>query len=100
MNSELYAGFYQGVAWVQGAADGPVTVNIPDELMTETDPMPFNLVDFMRVVADYDDEGGIHYWEIDPAATTMTLYCTEDNTSRMIPDTALHASGWLALARD
>lgn len=94
---DLYAGFYQGVAWVQGAADAPVTVNIPDELMTSTDPVPFDLAEFMRVVADFDDEGGIHYWEIDPDATTMTLWCTEDPTPRDIPDTALHASGWLAL---
>lgn len=101
MNYDLYAGFYQGLAWAQGAQDAPLTANIPDHLAghQDWDEQPFNLTQFMEVVADLDDEGGIHLWELLPITGQMVLHCTEDATSKTIPDNALHASGWLALAR-
>lgn len=98
MNYDLYAGFYQGLAWAQGAMDGPIRANVPDYLNSHTDETPFDLKEFMEVVADLDDEGGIHLWEIDMAGPTLVLWCTEDATPKTIPDTALHASGWVALA--
>jgi hypothetical protein len=96
---DTYAGFYQGLAWTQGRVQGPLTTNTPDELMTRFDPIKFDLRLFMDVVSEFDDEGGIHYWSINTEATTMTLWCTEDEVPSNIPDSALHAASWVTLAR-
>jgi hypothetical protein len=82
----LYAGFYQGLAWAQGATDGPLKFSWPDEMMRRGwhEPMPFSRIVFYAVAAYLDDEGQIHYWDNEAA----TLYCTEDRTPSDIPDTA------------
>lgn len=85
----VYAGFYQGLAWAQGATDGPLKFSWPDELMRRdwVSPMPFSRACFYAVAADLDDEGQIHYWD-DNLEYGAILYCTEDRTPSDIPDTA------------
>jgi len=94
-DDELYAGFYQGLAWAQGATDGPLKFGWPDELMRldALAPLTFRRPDFFAVVADLDDESFIHLWEgAAPGNSEGTLWCTEDRTPHDIPETALHAS--------
>jgi hypothetical protein len=93
-NYQLYAGFYQGLAWTQGRMDAPLTTSIPYQVWNGTNYIDFKLADFFEVVADMDDEGGIHYWEVDQHATTMTIHCTEDHTAKTMPSTAFHSSYW------
>lgn len=84
----VYAGFYQGLAWAQGANQGPLRFSWPDELMRRdwAAPMPFSRPFFYAVAADLDDEGQIHYW--DDILDYCVLYCTEDATPFDMPETA------------
>lgn len=91
---DLYAGFYQGLAFAQGATDGPLEFVWPDELMRRDAlaPLNFNRNDFFDVVASLDDEGFIHRWDhYAPGQWNGVLWCTEDATPHDIPETALHA---------
>ena len=96
-NYQLYAGFYQALAWTQGRLDAPLQTSIPDQVWNGTDYIDFRLPDFFEVVADMDDEGGIHYFQLDEEAGTMTLHCTEDHTPKTMPKTAFHSSHWVKL---
>lgn len=97
-NYDLYAGYYQGLAWTQGLHQAPLRLQIPDELNSHTGPVPFDRDAFFEVVADLDDEGGIHYWEA-TSPDTYLLHCTEDSSPHIIPDTAFHASAWIRIKR-
>jgi hypothetical protein len=88
---DLYAGFYQGLAWAQSAKQGPLQFAWPDELMRQDAlaPLTFRRPDFFAVVADLDD-GDIHRWETS-THYGATLYCTEDPIPTKIPKTARYA---------
>lgn len=91
---DLYAGFYQGLAWAQGAIDGPLKFNWPDELMRWDNTLRFDRRRFFAVVADLDSEGGIHYWEhYQYSDDRGILWCTEDPTPKAIPESARTAHG-------
>jgi hypothetical protein len=79
----LYAGFYQGLAWAQGAIDGPLKFSWPNELHARHAIFFFNKRIFFAVAADLDDEAQIHYF-LDYNDAPM-MFCTEDSTPRQLP---------------
>lgn len=95
-------GIYEAYAWQQGYEGKAVKFRVPSTMGLMTDEgkwqeVPFDVADFMRVVAEVDD-GGIHYWRWEVEATVsedalmlppdgfLTLACTEDASMDDMPE--------------
>jgi len=94
--AELYAyrGVYQAYAWMQGWADAPIDICVPDEnfyVGSDDFDSGFDLVKFFEVADDMDSEGAIHYWKmrVEGFNTILTLACTEDSSMTFMTDATL-----------